>query len=232
MFNYFYLDNIYTLILVLLSFVIVTYANFFINKTYNKYKNKQTNNTMMGIEIANTILSANQINYIKIIKASVDLGDHYNPLTKEVALSNNIYSGNTIASYAVAAHEIGHVIQEKEGYVFLKIRRLLVPIVNLVNHLSYLGLILGFLGTIKILIMISLIALMATIIFQLITLPVEFDASKRALQELIRLNLVTSEEQYHVKKMLDAAAFTYVASTASSIMNFIRLYILLSDKND
>ena len=163
---------------------------------------------------------------------SGNLTDHYDPTAKVVRLSEDIYSGTSIASVSVAAHECGHAIQDKIAYTPMRIRSKLVPVVNFSTKIGYLVITIGFiLGALK-LALVGLILLLSMLIFQLITLPVEFDASRRGKIELDELHILSSTEQQGAAKMLRAAAFTYVASVLSTLLEILRLALMFVPKNN
>mgnify|MGYP004504286881 FL=1 len=225
------LENILTLTLFIIGFIIVLYAQIKINSTYGKYKNIKLNKNISGQEVARMILDSNGMNNIHVVETQGELTDHYDPRREVVRLSKQIFHDNAIASVAVAAHEVGHAIQDKENYIFMKIRSILVPIVNFITYIGYIvafiSLLAGIIGYLKV----SIIIILAALLFQLVTLPVEFDASKRGREQLVKLGVIDGSEEKGVKKMLDAAAFTYVASFISSLLNLLRLIIMLRDRD-
>ena len=225
-------ENLLTILCFITSIVIVLYAQFKINLAYSKYKKIANNKNISGSEVARNILDANGLDDIYVVETKGTLTDHYDPSRKVVRLSSEIYNGDSIAAISVAAHECGHAIQDKENYSFMRIRTILVPIVNLVSYIGYLGIIIGFLSGISGYLLIGIIVLLVTIVFQLVTLPVEFDASKRARNQLINLNIISNEEENGVKSVLSAAAFTYVASLLSTLLNFLRLVLMFSRRDD
>lgn len=220
------------LIFVLVAFFIVLIAQQTLNFTYSKYKKIEVDSNMSGYEVAKKILSENDLDNINVGRVSGNLSDHYNNSKKIVNLSDDIYNGRTIASCAVAAHECGHALQYKEGYTPIKIRNMLVPIVNLGNSLGYIVIVISLAASLTKLFILGIVLISFALIFQLITLPVEFDASRRANKILLEMGLITEDEQEGTKKMLKAAAFTYVAGLISSIMQILRLvYIFAGSKN-
>ena len=229
---YYGLESGITMILFLVALVITIYAQFKINSSYSKYKKVKAKQKLTGCDVARQILDKNGLSKVYVVATSGELTDHYDPTRKVVKLSQDIYNGNTIAAISVAAHECGHAIQDKENYTFMRIRASLVPIVNLVSYLGYFGLIVSLFGGITGYLKLSLLTLVATCVFQLVTLPVEFDASKRALKELDTLGLINHDEQKGVKKMLGAAAFTYVASLLSTLLNILRIVIMLGNRDE
>lgn len=220
------------LIIVLGILIIPTAAQLLVTSTYNKYKNVNNTVNMCGQEVARKILDDNKLEKIYVVSTSGTLSDHYDSSHNVIRLSNDIFNNNTIASVAIAAHECGHAIQDKEGYSFYRLRKMIYPIVRIGTMLSYAIIGIGVLAQLLNIIYIGIALVSLGLIFQLVTLPVEFDASKRALKELKRLNLVNTEEETGVSKMLKAAAFTYVAGVLSSILELLRLIIAFSDNRD
>lgn len=220
-----------TYILVIIGAVITLIAQFFVNSSYNKYKQRSNNSGITGREVARKILDANGLADVKVMEVAGTLTDHYDPTKKTVNLSTDIYKDSSIASVAVAAHECGHAIQDKVGYTFLRIRHKLVPTVNLCSKLGYLVVGIGLLFGTYNLAMFGLILLCAILLFQLVTLPVEFNASRRAMEQLRILNLADDIGQNGVKSMLSAAAMTYVASLASTLLQMLRLFLIISSRS-
>ena len=203
-----------------------------VKKTFKKYTKINTKSGLQGFEVARRILDMNGLNNVDIVETKGELSDHYDPTRKVVRLSSDIYHGTSIASSSVAAHECGHAIQDKVGYVFLRIRHMLVPTVNLCSKLGYVVIFIGLLlGTFK-LAMIGLILLGAILLFQLVTLPVEFNASRRALKVLDEYGILTDEENGAAKKVLGAAAMTYVASMLVALGSFLRVLMLFGRRRD
>lgn len=213
---------------VLIAFAIVTLAQIILRITYARYKREQTETELTGKEVAENILKANEIEGINIMKVSGTLTDYYDDKNKTIALSEDIYEGRTIASAAVAAHECGHAIQYKVGYKPIQFRNKMVKVVNFGNSIGYIVMVLGFAANALGLFYLGIILLSLALVFQLITLPCEFDASKRANKELIRLNLINEHEHRGTKTMLKAAAFTYVAGLFSSILEILRLILIFT----
>ncbi|MDD3452801.1 MAG: zinc metallopeptidase [Bacilli bacterium] len=226
-------DNLLTTLLLIAGFLIVIYAQTKINRSYSKNKEIENKKQLTGQEIARHILDANGLSNIYIVKTNGHLTDHYDPTRKVVKLSNEVYDKTSIASMAIAAHECGHALQDKDNYTFMKIRSTLVPIVNFISHIGYFILFISILAGMTGYILSGIIIILATLVFQLITLPVEFDASKRALLQLEKLNLVdeNNDEVSKTNEVLSAAAFTYVASVISSLLSLLRLLIIYQDKD-
>ena len=218
------------LVLILIIIVIPLLAQLSININYNTYKGINNNNKMKGYDIARKILDANGLTEVKVKKVSGNLSDHYDPSLKVVSLSDSIYDGTSIASTSVAAHECGHAIQDKDNYSFMQIRSAIFPIVNIATSLSYWIILFGFIFEIVGLVYIGIIFTCIGLLFEIITLPVEFNASSRAKQQLIQYNLITSEEEPGVKKVLGAAAMTYVAGVIASSVQILRLLLIAQDR--
>ena len=225
----------YTIInygLPLLGFAITLIAQIFINTSYSKYKQIFTQSNQKGSEVARKILDKHDLHDIKVVEVSGNLTDHYDPSSKVVRLSSDIYYGTSIASVSVAAHECGHAIQDKVNYTPMQIRSKLVPIVNFSTKIGYLVIAVGLIFNALNLATIGLILLLSMLLFQLVTLPVEFDASRRGKIELKELSILNSGEQRGASTMLKAAAFTYVAGVLSTLLQILRLALIISSRRD
>ena len=220
----------YTYILVIIGAGITMLAQALVTGRYNKYKEISSSGKTTGKEIARRILDANGLEKVKVQQVQGELTDHYDPTNKTVNLSTRIYNESSIASVAVAAHECGHAIQDKVGYNFLKIRHNMVPTVNICSKLGYLVIFIGLLAGFFKIAMIGLILLGAILVFQLVTLPVEFNASSRAKKQLKELGLVNQTDSDGVSDMLFSAALTYVAALASSILQILRLFLMITSR--
>lgn len=221
-----------TILLSLIGFIIVFYAQIKVNSSYTKTSKIKSLKGLSGQEVARKILDSNNLNDIHIVEVQGKLTDHYDPSRKVLRLSHDVFHGTSIASASVAAHECGHAIQDKEGYIYMRIRGFLVPVVNFVTYVGYFVGIISLIGGVTGYLKISLLIILAAVLFQLVTLPVEFDASKRAKVELLKLDLIEKKEEVNVKNMLGSAALTYVASLVSSILNVLRLLIMLGRRDD
>ena len=215
-----------------LGFIITLMAQIYVNNSYNKYKYQSLRKRTTGAEIAREILDKNGLKNIKVVEIKGNLTDHYDPKKKVVSLSSDIYIGDTIAAASVAAHECGHAIQHKEGYFFLKIRNSIVPFVNFSTKIGYLVLIIGIIFGFSKLAIIGLVLLLAMLFFQLLTLPVEFNASKRAKKQLTDFNIITSDELDDSRTMLNAAALTYVAALVNTLLQILRLALIALGRRD
>lgn len=229
---YFGLENEITMLLFFIGIIIVLRAQFQISSSYKKYSEIKNKFDLTGQEVARKILDANGLNDIYVIQNKGELTDHYDPTRKVVKLSKGVFGENTIAAISIAAHEVGHAIQDKEGYTFMKIRSALVPVVNFISYVGYFALFISIIGGITGYLKTSIFIILATLVFQLVTLPVEFNASKRGKEQLIKLGLIDTVEMSEVSNMLNAAAMTYVASFISSLLNLLRLVIMLGGRDD
>ena len=225
--DYYSLD----VILMLIIIVLPLYANIKINSTYSKYSKKQNSGKLTGKEVAEKILEMNGLNNVKVGRINGSLTDHYDPRNKTISLSDGIYNSNSISACAVAAHEVGHAIQDKERYSMLVFRSKLVPVVNFTSRLSSILVFSGFIFDLFNFITIGAMLLTVGLFFQLITLPVEFDASKRAKEELQKCGLIENQDTKGATKVLKAAAFTYVAGFLASALQIARL-LLISRNRD
>ena len=212
--------------LVGISLLITLGAQAFITSSYSKFSKQRNTNNITGAEAARIVLDKNGLVNVKVEKVSGYLSDHYDPKTKTVRLSEANYTEPSIASVAVACHECGHAIQDKDGYTFLRIRRTMVPFVNICSHAGYISIILGGVMGLLGLVWLGIAAEVMILIFQLVTLPVEFDASKRGLQQIRTEQLLIGNEQKNSKTMLTAAALTYVAGVATTIIQILRLVLI------
>lgn len=219
------------LIFIGIAFLVVSLAQLILRNTYAKYKEIDIDSNLTGKEVAQRILLDNDLNDIEIVEISGELSDNFNNSKRRISLSSDIYNGKSIASCAVAAHECGHAVQYKVGYIPIKIRNILVPFVNIGNTLGYVVIVISLATSLTKLFTIGLILISFALIFQLVTLPCEFDASRRANKILLEMGLVTKDEQSGTKSMLRAAAFTYVAGLMSSILQILRIVYIFSGRS-
>ena len=220
-----------TYVLVLIGFIITMIAQANVQKAFAKYSKIDTQKHITGKQTADYIIDTHGYNDIKIKQISKAMGDYFNPATKEVALSPESIKDTSIASVAVAAHELGHVIQYKEGYVPLQVKSWLVPAVNFGSKLSFPVIIAGMFLSSQNLLDIGLILFAITLLFQIVTRPVEFNASRRALNVLEESGMLVGEENKYAANMLKAAAYTYVAATLTTALQFLRLFLLFGNRN-
>ena len=220
----YYSDIFYFLTIVL--FFVSLIASGLVKSRFRKYAKDQTANGMTGAMAAERILRANGIYDVTIQQVSGTLSDNYNPANNTLNLSTEVYGGNNVSAVAVAAHECGHAIQHAQAYPLLMLRKSLVPVCNIGSMGSYIAILLGILFSMSGLITLGAVLFSGIVLFNLITLPVEVDASRRALAEVERLNLLTDEELAGGKKVLFAAGMTYFISLVASIVQLLRLLSL------
>ena len=220
----YYSDIFYFLTIVL--FFVSLIASGVVKSRFRKYAKDQTANGMTGAMAAERILRANGIYDVTIQQVSGTLSDNYNPANTTLNLSNEVYGGTNVSAVAVAAHECGHAIQHAQAYPLLMLRKSLVPVCNIGSMGSYIAILLGILFSMSGLITLGAVLFSGIVLFNLITLPVEVDASRRALAEVDRLNLLTDEELAGGKKVLFAAGMTYFISLVASIVQLLRLLSL------
>ena len=219
------------ILLLLGGTIFVIFAQIKVKGNYSKYLGEKCKKEMAGCEVARKILDNAGLDNVHVVEVKGQLTDHYDPKQKVVRLSTDIFHGTSVASVAVAAHECGHAIQDKDGYSFMKIRASLVPMVNFVNKFGYLATIIGLIAGIFDVIIVGVVMLLATLLFQVVTLPVEFNASLRAKKIINELNLANENEQEGVEKMLSAAAFTYVAGVINTLFQLLRLLVRIGDRD-
>ena len=229
MFSY-YFDPTY--VLVIIAFLLTLFASMGVKSTFSKYNDVRSSRGITAASAARQILDANGLQNIRIEHISGDLTDHYSPNENVIRLSDSTYNSTSVAAIGVAAHECGHAVQHQVGYVPIKIRNGIVPIVNVCNMLSMpifiIGLILG-LGRLA---MVGAILFGAVLVFQLVTLPTEINASRRAMKTLESMYLLEGDELTGARKTLTAAAMTYVAAVASTALQFLRLVLLANRRRD
>lgn len=218
-----------TYVLVLIGIGIVMFAQHKVKSTFAEYDTIETRRSITGVQAATAILQESNIHDVTVEHVKGNLTDHYDPRNKVLRLSDATYNSTSIAAVAVAAHECGHAVQDHQNYGFLKVRSLLAPITQIGSTIAvpmiFLGLILNFAGLISI----GIMAFGLVLLFQMVTLPVEFDASKRALAILSDKQIIAIDEVPAAKKVLNAAAFTYVAATLSTALQLLR-FIMISNR--
>ena len=227
----YYFDQTY--ILVLIGAVLSIIASARVNSTFQKYARERSLSGMTGAQAAEAILRSRGIHDVRVEHIRGNLTDHYDPSRKVVRLSDSVYSSSSVAAIGVAAHECGHVMQHHEGYTPLNIRTALVPAANIGSRLGIPIIIVGLiLGSSPVLVNIGIWVFSIAVLFQIVTLPVEFDASRRALVCIEQYGIVTSDERRKSAKVLKAAAYTYVAAAAASILQLLRLVMLFGKRDD
>lgn len=213
-------------------FIFSLICQFKVNSNFNKYSQIRNSRGMTGAEAAYNLLLQNGITDVKIRRISGNLTDHYNPSTKEICLSENVFDSVSIAAIGVACHEAGHACQHAEGYFPLKIRNLAIPLTRFGSNLGIPLALFGMVFSFEPLIYIGIILYSAVAFFQLITLPVEFNASARALKTIEGSSFLNESEYKGARKVLTAAAMTYVAALASALATLLRLLIMVNNDRD
>ena len=221
-----------TMIVLLPAILIAFYAQYKVKNTFNKYNEVQITSNLTGADAARKILTRNNLDNVEIKKTDGKLSDHYDPKNKTLNLSSDVYNNNSIAAVGVAAHEVGHAIQDKENYRPLSLRASLVPAANIGSSFGLPLAIFGFFIRADFLIMTGFVLFSAAFLFHLVTLPVEFNASNRAISNLKSTDLLTETEIKGAKKVLKAAAFTYVATTLVALANMLRILLLAGMGDD
>ena len=225
----YYFDPTY--ILIIIAAIISLIAQWRVNSAFSIYSRVASMSGMTGAQAARMILQSNGINDVSVQRISGKLTDHYNPSTKVLNLSESVYGSTSVAAIGVAAHECGHAIQHARGYFPLSLRTALVPVANIGSQLSWVFIIVGaILSFNQTLITIGIIMFSAAVLFQLVTLPVEFNASARALEQLESNGILYRDEVSQTRKVLSAAALTYVAAAATAILQLLRLIILFGGR--
>ena len=228
---YYGFDPLYFLILI--SVVIAMVAQYKVKLTYSKYSRVRSDLGLTGAQAAQKILNMNGIYDVSIQHIAGDLTDNYNPRNKVLSLSDAVYNSTSIAAIGVAAHECGHAIQHDVGYAPLLIRNTIAPVVNIASSLSWIFIAAGlFFGMSPTLIDVGIIMFSLAVLFELITLPVEFNASGRALTILSDSGMLYPDETAGAKKVLSAAAMTYVASALTAVLQLLRLIMLFGRRSD
>lgn len=213
------------LLLLILILAIPAIAQAKVSITYSRFKKVSNDKNLTGQEVARKILDKNGLEDVYVVEVSGNLTDHYDPSRKVVRLSSDVYHNASVSSAAIAAHECGHAIQDKEGYFYMRLRSLIYPVVRIGTSLSYFVIMIGLIAQALNLIYIGIALVGLGLVFQLVTLPVEFNASKRAMKQLEQLKLISDLESYDIKSVLSAAAMTYVAGVLSSALEIVRLVL-------
>ncbi|MCR4636917.1 zinc metallopeptidase [Butyrivibrio fibrisolvens] len=226
--GYYYFD--WTYILVIAGALLSLLASWNVKSSYNRYARIANMRGLTGAEAARRILEANNVMNVQVQHVRGELTDHYDPRTQTVNLSDSVYNSTSVAALGVAAHECGHVMQHETGYVPLQIRTALVPAANIGSRFGIYIVILGLILAFEPLTTIGIWVFSLAVLFQIVTLPVEFDASRRALSMLEGYGMMGQEEVGGARKVLTAAALTYVAAAAASVMSLVRLLILRDNR--
>jgi len=215
------------ILLIIFPIIVALWAQWKIHRDYDRYKSVPSKGRIRGCEAANAVMRAAGITDVEIVEVPGKLSDHYDPINKRLALSRDNYHGHSLAALGVAAHEAGHAIQHKVGYKPLKARMAIIPVTNIASQILPIAILGGlFLMHSPFMINIAVICYLVLTVFQLITLPVEFDASRRAAKQLDTLGIIEADEMVGVKRTLRAAGWTYVAAFLTSLGWLLYLLVL------
>lgn len=231
MYGFYYFDYSYFL-LMMPALIISLYAQFKVSSTFSKYSKVRNSRGLTGADAASRVLEQNGVTGVEVEHVSGDLNDHFDPRTNVIRLSDSVYSSTSVAAVGVAAHEAGHAVQHANGYAPMNIRKALVPVTNIGSTLSMPLIFIGLLLPVQYDFVVNLgIALFSlAVLFQVITLPVEFDASRRAIATLEQGGTLCGEELTGAKKVLTAAAMTYLAATFTAVMSLLRLLLIVAGR--
>ena len=219
------------LIIFLLMLIIPIYASIKVNLSYKKYTKVNNEKNLTGFDVARRILDENNLGKIYVVETKGTMSDHYDSRRKTVRLSTDVYHGTSISSLAIAAHECGHAIQDKEGYTWMKLRNIIFPIVNIGQRIAYVVMIIGLFLSYMDYVYAAIGFTFLGLLFELVTLPVEFDASKRAKDIILKDGMINDKEKKGVDAVLNSTALTYVAAVVSSMLEILYLLIQLNDRD-
>ncbi len=220
------------LIYIALLLIVPMWAQSRVKSTYKKYSQIPTSSYMTGAQVARKILDDNGLFNVSIEETKGMLSDHYDPRKKVVRLSTDNFHGHSMAASAVAAHEVGHAIQDAQAYAFLRFRHALVPLANLGSNMSFILILAGIFMSSMELFLGGIIFMSFAVLFQFVTLPVEFDASNRAMAQLVSTGVIRNNEERPTKKVLNAAALTYVAAAVVALAELVRFILMFVAAND
>jgi hypothetical protein len=226
----FYFDS--SMLVLIPALIIAAWAQYKISSTFDRYSRVRSMKGYTGADVARMLLDGSGLSDVPVELVQGKLTDHYDPANRVMRLSNDVFYGSSVASLGVAAHETGHAMQHQERYAPLMIRNSIVPVVNFGSNLSWVLFFAGFIFGITSLLRIGIVLFMTVVVFQMITLPVELNASKRALALLGSRGILYDEELQGAKRVLDAAALTYVAAALMAIAQLARLIILSNRRED
>ncbi|MFD0051625.1 zinc metallopeptidase [Actinomycetes bacterium NPDC127524] len=214
--------------------LIPLFAQSRVKSAYRKYSQVPSSSRMTGAQTARTILDQNGLYHVTVEETAGVLSDHYDPGAKAVRLSSDNYHGYSLAGSAIAAHECGHAIQDQKRYAFLRFRHALVPVANLGSNVSWILILIGIFAHLSGLLLLGIVFMAAAVLFQIITLPVEFNASSRAMDQVVSLGIIRNDEERETKKVLNAAALTYVAAATVAVAELARLILVYTgiSRND
>jgi uncharacterized protein len=221
-------NNMDFLIYFAIIILVPIWAQFKVKGTYNKYSRVPASSHMRGAEVARRILDSNGLHNVNVEETRGHLTDHYDPRTKTVRLSSQNFHGHSVAAAAIAAHEVGHAMQDQQDYAFLRVRHSLVPIASIGSNFSWVLIMVGIFAELSGLLLLGIIFMAAAVLFQVVTLPVEFNASNRAMDQVVSLGVIRNDEERETKKVLNAAALTYVAAAAVAVLELLRLIMIFT----
>ncbi|TYR79923.1 Zn-dependent protease [Priestia megaterium] len=220
------------LVYFLIIILVPIWAQLKVRSAYKKYSKVSSSSGMTGAEVARRILDENGLYNVHVEPVRGVLSDHYDPRSKVVRLSEDNYYGTSVAGAAVAAHEVGHAIQDQENYSFLRLRHALVPVANIGSNFSWILIMIGIFAQLSGLLLLGIIFMAAAVVFQVVTLPVEFNASNRAMNLLVSSGVIRNDEERETRKVLNAAALTYVAAAAVAVLELVRLILIYTGMNN
>lgn len=206
--------------------LIPLWAQFRVKGTYKKYSKVAASSHMTGAQVARKILDDNGLYNVGVEETRGFLSDHYDPRSKMVRLSSDNFHGHSIAGAAIAAHEVGHAMQDAEEYAFLRFRHALVPVASLGSNFSWILIMIGIFANLSGMLLLGIVFMASAVVFQVITLPVEFNASNRAMDLVVSTGIIRNDEERETKKVLNAAALTYVAAAAVAVLELVRLVLI------
>ena len=219
-------------LLFFISFAITLIAQILVSARYSKYSKILNSKGLTGFDVAKKILEKNGLGDIYVVETKGYLSDHYDPGHNVIRLSHGVFHGESLSAAAIAAHEVGHAIQKKQGNFFMKIRSFIFPIVNFSSKFGYIAILIGLIFGYMRLFSLGIFMLFVILFFQLVTLPVEFDASRKAMANLEKYNILLADEKRGARKVLVAAALTYVASLVTTLLEILRLLLVVMDNKD
>ncbi|WP_409301360.1 zinc metallopeptidase [Peribacillus sp. SCS-155] len=214
------------LIYMAIIILIPIYAQIRVKRTYNKYSQVPSASGRNGAQTARQILDDNGLYNVTVEETRGFLSDHYDPRSKTVRLSSGNFHGQSLASAAIAAHEVGHAIQDAQNYGPLRLRHSLVPVANIGSNLSWVLIMIGIFAQMSGMLLLGIIFMAGAVLFQVVTLPVEFNASSRAMDQVVSLGIIRQDEERETRKVLNAAAMTYVAAAAVAVLELVRLILI------
>ncbi len=229
---FYYGFDMYYVILVLPAMIFALWAQFNVNSTFKKYSRVASENQMTGADAARLILDANGLQNVSVVPTPGNLTDHYDPRDNVIRLSESVYNVKSAAAVGVAAHEAGHAVQHATGYGPIKIRMAIIPVCSIASNLAMPLVLLGIIMAFYPLAYLGIILFAASVVFQLVTLPVEFNASRRAIEAIESSGTLSEQGIKASKKVLSAAALTYVAALAVSLANLLRLLLIVSGRSE